>query len=252
MRRYGRVSVPLRDEVKTSDCRDPSHHSLTPKHKLPTGWSDHLFAWSSSNAELHKIPARVHCTVQVCRIHWRTCTPHHTVAGRSSISLTQSPFPFPSATAAVHPLSAICRAVPLHPYALVDRSSVSLTQSPFPFPFATATAHPLSATCRAVPLHHLHACRLSCTHLRTLCDVHGLCTSGLYSSTSIMRTNSMKQIRSKSLWRWYINTIIDFLDIIYRPVFSFKNDVSETTLSSSWGKSLLPEDGDSPFFETSF
>jgi hypothetical protein len=127
--------------------------------------------------ELHKIPARVHCTVQVCRRDRRTCTPHHTVAGRSSISLTQSPFPF-SATAAAHPLSATCRAVPLHPYALVGRSSVSLTQSPFSLPFTTAAAQPLLATCRAVPLHHLHACRLSCTHLRTLCDVHGLCTSG--------------------------------------------------------------------------
>jgi hypothetical protein len=67
----------------------------------------------------------------------------------------------------------------LHPYALVDRSSVSLTQSPFPFPFTTAAAQPLSATCRALPLHHLHACRLSCTHLRTLCDVHGLFSSAL-------------------------------------------------------------------------
>jgi hypothetical protein len=34
-------------------------------------------------------------------------------------------------------------------------------------------------------------------------------------------------IRSKSLWRWYINTIIVFLDIIHRPVFIY-NNVSET------------------------
>jgi hypothetical protein len=32
--------------------------------------------------ELQKIPARVHCTVQVCILERRTCTPHHTVAGR--------------------------------------------------------------------------------------------------------------------------------------------------------------------------
>jgi hypothetical protein len=58
----------------------------------------------------------------MCRLDRRTCTPHHTVAGRSSISLTQSPFPFPSATAAAHPLPATCRAVPLHPYALASLS----------------------------------------------------------------------------------------------------------------------------------
>jgi hypothetical protein len=148
---------------------------------FPGGTEENSTQWSITlyRTELHKIPARVHCTVQVCRLDWRTCTPHHTVAGRSSVSLTQCPFPFPSATTAAHPLSATCRAVPLHPYALVDRSSVSLTQSPFPFPFTTAAAEPLSATCRAVPLHHLHACRLSCTHLRTLCDVHGLCSSDI-------------------------------------------------------------------------
>jgi hypothetical protein len=134
--------------------------------------------------ELHKIPALVHCTVQVCTLDWRTCTPHHTVAGRSSISLTQSPFPFPAATAAANPLSATCRAVPLHPYALAGRSSVSLTQSPFPFPSTTAAARPLSATWRTMPLHHLHACRQSCTHHCTLCAVHGLCTSGLDRTSS--------------------------------------------------------------------
>jgi hypothetical protein len=136
----------------------------------------------SYSAELYKIPARVHCTVQVCGLDWRTCTPHHTVASRSFISLTQSPFPFPSTTAGAHPLSATCRAVRLHPYALAGRSSVSLSlrvRSPFPSPSATAAAHPLSATCRAMPLHHLHVCRLSCTHHCTLCAVHGLCTSDI-------------------------------------------------------------------------
>jgi hypothetical protein len=28
-------------------------------------------------------------------------------------------------------------------------------------------------------------------------------------------------VRFKSLWRWYINTIIDFLDIIYHPIFIY-------------------------------
>jgi hypothetical protein len=91
---------------------------------------------SYSSPDLHKIPARVHCTVQVCGLVWRTCTPHHTVAGRSSISLTQSPFPFPSTTAVAHPLSATCWAVPLHPYALAaDHLSLSLrVRSPSPPP----------------------------------------------------------------------------------------------------------------------
>jgi hypothetical protein len=116
------------------------------------------YTWLPIRAELHKIPARVQCTVQVCRRGWRTCTPHHTVAGRSSISLTQSPFAFPSATAA---------------------------------------AHPLSATCRAVTLHHLHACRLSCTHLRTLCDVHGLCSSVLEWKKQFHRTKKSYEFWTK-------------------------------------------------------
>jgi hypothetical protein len=70
----------------------------------------------------------MHCGM--CRLDWRTCTPHHTVAGRSSISLTQSPFPFPSATAATNPLSATCRAVPLHPYALASRQMICLSHMP--------------------------------------------------------------------------------------------------------------------------
>jgi hypothetical protein len=44
-------------------------------------------------------------------------------------------------------------------------------------------------------------------------------------------------IRSKSLWRWHINTIIMFLDIIHRHILSkstilfiFQNNVSETGL----------------------
>jgi hypothetical protein len=38
----------------------------------------------------------------------------------------------------------------------------------------------------------------------------------------------MKEIGSKSLWQWHINTIIDNLDIIHCPVFFIKNNVLET------------------------
>jgi hypothetical protein len=81
------------------------------------------FMLVDSKAELHKIPARVQCTVQCADWIDEPAPPHHTVAGRSSISLTQSLFPFPSATAAANPLSATCRAVPLHPYALAARAA---------------------------------------------------------------------------------------------------------------------------------
>jgi hypothetical protein len=37
-------------------------------------------------------------------------------------------------------------------------------------------------------------------------------------------------MRSKRLWRRYVNNITQFLDIIHRPDFLFKNDVSETEL----------------------
>jgi hypothetical protein len=37
--------------------------------------------------------------------------------------------------------------------------------------------------------------------------------------TEISKENKMEPIRYKSLWRWYINTSIMFLDIIHRPVF---------------------------------
>jgi hypothetical protein len=41
---------------------------------------------------LHACSALCKCANWLCR----TCTPHHTVTGRSSVSLTQSPFAFPS------------------------------------------------------------------------------------------------------------------------------------------------------------
>jgi hypothetical protein len=80
--------------------------------------------------EPHKIPARVQCTVQCADEIDEPAPPHHNVAGRSSISLTQSPFPFPSASAAANPLSATCRAVPLHPYALASRQIICVSHMP--------------------------------------------------------------------------------------------------------------------------
>jgi hypothetical protein len=101
----------------------------------------------------------VQCTVQVCRRNWRTCTPHHTVAGRSSISLTQSPFPFPSAIAAANPLLATCRAVPLHPYALASRQIICpshmLGRAVASFARVQAELHISSHTVQCARLVHL-------------------------------------------------------------------------------------------------
>jgi hypothetical protein len=38
----------------------------------------------------------------------------------------------------------------------------------------------------------------------------------------------LMQIRSKTLCRWYISTNLMFLDIIHRPVYISKHNVSET------------------------
>jgi hypothetical protein len=81
---------------------------------------------------LHACSALCKCANWLCR----TCTPHHTAAGRSSVSLTQSPFAFPSN----------CRRGP---------------------PLTSYMAG------RDVPSRARH----SSTHHRTLCAVHGLCTS---------------------------------------------------------------------------
>jgi hypothetical protein len=59
----------------------------------------------------------------------------------------------------------------------------------------------------------------------------------------------MKNVRSK-IWDYniLINTIIEFLDIIHRPVFYLKHNVSETgfclRLIYAQLSRLLPEDGD--------
>jgi hypothetical protein len=44
-------------------------------------------------------------------------------------------------------------------------------------------------------------------------------------------------LRSKSLWQWYIITVIDFLDIIHHPVFYLKTTFRR--LDSVLVKSLL-------------
>jgi hypothetical protein len=63
---------------------------------------------------VHKIPASVQCTVQVCELAVSSLHPHHTVAGRSSDSLTQSPFAFPCNCRCGSPLTSymLGRAVP--------------------------------------------------------------------------------------------------------------------------------------------
>jgi hypothetical protein len=59
---------------------------------------------------LHACSALCKCENWLCR----TCTPHHTVAGRSSVSLTQSPFAFLSNCRCGTPLTSYMpgRAVP--------------------------------------------------------------------------------------------------------------------------------------------
>jgi hypothetical protein len=59
---------------------------------------------------LHVCSALCKCANWICR----TCTPHHTVAGRSSVSLTHSPFAFPSNCRCGPPLTSYMpgRAVP--------------------------------------------------------------------------------------------------------------------------------------------
>jgi hypothetical protein len=41
-------------------------------------------------------------------------------------------------------------------------------------------------------------------------------------------TYEVSLLRSKSLWRWYLSTNIIFLDIIHRPAYISKHNVSET------------------------
>jgi hypothetical protein len=59
---------------------------------------------------LHACSALCKCANRLCR----TCTPHHTVSGISSVSLTQSPFAFPSNCRCDPPLTSYMpgRAVP--------------------------------------------------------------------------------------------------------------------------------------------
>jgi hypothetical protein len=57
---------------------------------------------------LHACSALCKCANWLCR----TCIPHHTVAGRPSVSLTQSPFALLSNCRCGPPLTSACRAVP--------------------------------------------------------------------------------------------------------------------------------------------
>jgi hypothetical protein len=83
---------------------------------------------------LHACSALCKCANWLCR----TCPPHHTVAGRSSVSLTQSPFAFPSNCRCGPPSPATCRAGPFHPVHA-----------------CTAQQHPSSHTVRCARLVHL-------------------------------------------------------------------------------------------------
>jgi hypothetical protein len=127
-----------------------------------------------SSAEVHKIPARLQCTVQVCELACRTCTTHHTVAGRSSVSLTQSPFAFPSN----------CRCGP-----------------------------PLTSymSGRAVPSRARH----SSTHHRTLCSVHGLCTSDLVPRPRNVKLYLHSPIRLYGVVLHYIIKYRDNFTLLY-------------------------------------
>jgi hypothetical protein len=55
-----------------------------------------------------------------------------------------------------------------------------------------------------------------------------------------VRRRRSQRIKSKSLWRWYINTIIVFLDIVYCPVsFYLKQRFGDCILSPSSGRNLF-------------
>jgi hypothetical protein len=97
-------------------------------------WHDFLNLIQRCTRFLHACSSLCKCANWLCR----TCTLHHTVAGRSSVSLTESPFAFPSNCRCGFPLTSYMPG-------------------------------------RAVPSRARH----SSTHHRTLCAVHGLCTSDL-------------------------------------------------------------------------
>jgi hypothetical protein len=72
---------------------------------------------TTSNYLMQKCTRFLHACSALCKCaNWmcRTCTPHHTVAGRSTVSLTQSPFTFPSNCRCGPPLTSYMpgRAVP--------------------------------------------------------------------------------------------------------------------------------------------
>jgi hypothetical protein len=103
---------------------------------------------------LHPCSALCKCANWLCR----TCTPHHTAAGRSSVSLTQSPFAFPSNCRCGPPLTSYMpgRSIP-----------------------CTRAQH-------------------SSTHHRTLRAVHGLCISVLDDSTLLLLCCYFSSLRPRN------------------------------------------------------
>jgi hypothetical protein len=95
-------------------------------------------------ADVHKIPARVQCTVQVCEL---------------TVSNLHPPPPPPYRSRQIICLS----------HSESVRLPLQMLMRPSP--------HQLHAG----PFHPVHACMNSSTH-RTLCAVHGLCTSAIRAS----------------------------------------------------------------------
>jgi hypothetical protein len=70
-------------------------------------------------------------------------------------------------------------------------------------------------------LHYPSSCLLFKTQLNSI---------GLYLTGNTLRFSyeTSRLMLSIGVWRWYINITITILDIMHRPVFYLKHDVSET------------------------
>jgi hypothetical protein len=79
-----------------------------------------------------------------------------------------------------------------------------------------------------VPLHHLHACRLSCTHLRTLCDVHGLCSSGI----------EVTRMQVRSIIDWTIFLGKQLCRLLLNIIYPLKLTVSLNKQWEDWARNL--------------
>jgi hypothetical protein len=62
----------------------------------------------------------------------------------------------------------------------------------------------------------MHACRLSCTHLRTLCDVHGLCSSALWCHILCSSIFTAYIVRSAKvlLHKWKNSAITEYPEFV--------------------------------------